>query len=158
MMLTENGDRNTGQRRYPLKPRRNTRVLSSPCTVQRSSSLRRSYLGIWIPRVRITSRDWYTYPLLVPPPNKKSTKSKTSTGKSTAGQPTLKPCVSAYLPVLSPSVLIDTIRAAMNAAEGQGAAGGIPVEKENREQLECEGITTLQVVSHAQHAAYRYCL
>jgi hypothetical protein len=35
----------------------------------------------------------------------------------------------------------------MNAAEGQGAAGGIPVEKENREQLECEGITTVRAAA-----------
>jgi signal recognition particle subunit SRP19 len=107
----------------------------------------------------------YTYPQPVPPPNVKTTKSKTGTGKSTAGgqasktksnpkfpqrtgrplpsppepQPALKSRVSAHSPALPAGVLIETIRAGMNATEGQGAAGGLPSGKGKRKVVRVRG-------------------
>ena len=110
-------------------------------------------------------REPYTYPQPVPPPTVKTTKSKTSASKSTAvGQasktksnrkisqrtgrplpsppepsPALKSRVSAHSPALPSGVLIDTIRAGMNATEGQGAAGGIPSGKGKRKVVRVRG-------------------
>lgn len=107
----------------------------------------------------------YTYPQPVPPPTVKTTKSKTSASKSTVvgqasktkpnrkisqrtgrplpsppePQPALKTRVSAHSPVLPSGVLIDTIRAGMNATEGQGAAGGIPGGKGKRKVVRVRG-------------------
>ncbi|KAI0287120.1 signal recognition particle, SRP19 subunit [Russula brevipes] len=107
----------------------------------------------------------YSYPELVPPPATKPTKSKTGTGKSSAGvqiskakpkprppqragrplpspsepQPALKSRVSAQSPALPSGVLIDAVRAGMNATEGQGAMGGIPGGKGKRKVLRVRG-------------------
>jgi signal recognition particle subunit SRP19 len=106
----------------------------------------------------------YTYPQPAPPPTVKATKSKTSASKSTAvgqasktksnrkisqrtGRPlpsppepqlALKSRVSAHSPALPSGVLIDTIRAGMNATEG-GAAGGIPSGKGKRKVVRVRG-------------------
>ncbi|KAI0271024.1 signal recognition particle, SRP19 subunit [Russula aff. rugulosa BPL654] len=107
----------------------------------------------------------YTYPQPIPPPTVKTTKSKISASKSTAvgqasktksnrkisqrtgrplpsppePQPALKSRVSAHSPALPSGVLIDTIRAGMNATEGQGAAGGIPSGKGKRKVVRVRG-------------------
>jgi hypothetical protein len=107
----------------------------------------------------------YTYPLPVPPPTAKPTKSKIATGKSTAvaqpskakskpkppqrvgcplpsppePQPALKSRVSAHSPALPSGVLIDTVRAGMNAPDGQGAVGGIPGGKGKRKVVRVRG-------------------
>jgi len=107
----------------------------------------------------------YTYPQPVPPPTVKTTKSKTSASKSTAGgqalktksnpkiprrtgrplpsppepQPALKSRVSAHSPALPSGALIDTIRAGMNATEGQGVAGGMPGGKGKRKVVRVRG-------------------
>ena len=107
----------------------------------------------------------YTYPQPVPPPTAKPAKIKNTAGKSTAAahpskaksnpqspqragrplpsppepQPALKSRVSAHSPALPSGVLIDTIRAGMNAAEGQGAAGGIPGGKGKRKVVRVRG-------------------
>ena len=54
-------------------------------------------------------------------------------------QPALKIRVSAHSPVLPSGVLIDTIRAGMNATEGQGATGGIPGGKGKRKVVRVRG-------------------
>ncbi|KAH9958027.1 signal recognition particle, SRP19 subunit [Russula dissimulans] len=110
-------------------------------------------------------REPYTYPQLIPPPAAKPTKSKASTGKSTAGaqiskakskpkpsqragrplpsppepHPALKSRVSAHSPALPSGVLIDTVRAGMNATEGQGSMGGIPSGKGKRKVVRIRG-------------------
>jgi len=107
----------------------------------------------------------YTYPQPASPPIVKTTKSKTSASKSTAvgqasktksigktpqrtgrplpsplePQPALKSRVSAHSPALPSGVLIDTIRAGMNATDGQGAAGGIPSGKGKRKVVRVRG-------------------
>lgn len=103
----------------------------------------------------------YTYPALVPPPAAKPAKSKAGAGKSAAGaqvskskpnlstrrplpsppepQPALKSRVSAYSPAVPSGVLIDTVRAGMNATEGQGAIGGIPGGKGKRKVVRMRG-------------------
>ncbi|KAH9974765.1 signal recognition particle, SRP19 subunit [Lactifluus volemus] len=107
----------------------------------------------------------YTYPEPVPPPTAKPTKSKTGAGKSTAGaqvskakskpklfqrtghplpcppepQPALKSRVSPYSPAVPSGVLIDTVRAGMNATEGQGAIGGVPGGKGKRKVVRVRG-------------------
>jgi len=110
-------------------------------------------------------REPYTYPQLVPPPTAKPTKSKASTGKSTAvtqtskakskpkpsqragrplpsppePHPALKSRVSAHSPALQSGVLIDTVRAGMNPTEGQGSIGGIPGGKGKRKVVRVRG-------------------
>ena len=110
-------------------------------------------------------REPYTYPQPVPPPVVKTPKSKTGASKSTAvgqasktksirmisqrtgrplpspsePQPALKSRVSAHSPALPSGVLIDTIRAGMNATDGQGAAGGIPGGKGKRKVVRVRG-------------------
>ncbi|KAI0305248.1 signal recognition particle, SRP19 subunit [Multifurca ochricompacta] len=107
----------------------------------------------------------YTYPPPAPPPTAKSTKSKTGAGKPAAGaqsskakskstlsqrtgrplpsppepQPALKSRVSTYSPAVPSGVLMDTIRAGMNATEGQGALGGIPSGKGKRKVVRVRG-------------------
>jgi len=107
----------------------------------------------------------YTYPLPVPPPNVKTTKSKAGAGKSTAGgqvskaksnptfsqptgrplpsppepRPALKSCVSAHSPALPSGVLIEAVRVGMNTTDGQGAAGGIPGGKGKRKVVRVRG-------------------
>lgn len=107
----------------------------------------------------------YTYPQPAPPPNVKTTKSKTGGAKSTAGgqasktkpnpkfpqptgrplpsppepHPALKSRLSAHSPAVPSGVLIDTIRVGMNATEGQGAAGGIPGGKGKRKVVRVRG-------------------
>ncbi|KAI0000639.1 signal recognition particle, SRP19 subunit [Russula compacta] len=107
----------------------------------------------------------YTYPQPVPPPTAKPTKSKTGVGKSTGGAqaskaksklkfsqragrplpsppeplPALKSRVSSHSPALPAGVLIDAIRAGMNATEGQGAIGGIPGGKGKRKVVRVRG-------------------
>jgi len=110
-------------------------------------------------------REPYTYPPLVPLPTAKPTKSKTGAGKSTAGaqvskakskpklfqctgrllpsppepQPALKSRVSTYSPAVPSGVLIDTVRAGMNATDGQGAVSGIPSGKGKRKVVRVRG-------------------
>lgn len=110
-------------------------------------------------------REPYTYPQAVPPPTAKPTKSKTGVGKSTGGAqaskaksklkfsqragrplpsppeplPALKSRVSSHSPALPAGVLIDAIRAGMNATEGQGAIGGIPGGKGKRKVVRVRG-------------------
>jgi len=110
-------------------------------------------------------REPYTYPQPVPPPTAKPAKTKNTAGKSTAAaqpskakskpksplragrplpsppepQPALKSRVSAHSPALPSGVLIDTIRAGMNATDGQGAVGGIPGGKGKRKVVRVRG-------------------
>ena len=105
----------------------------------------------------------YTYPAPVPPPAAKPAKSKAGAGKSAAGaqvskakpkpklstgrqlpsppspQPALKSRVSTYSPAVPSGVLIDTVRAGMNATEGQGAVGGVPSGKGKRKVVRVRG-------------------
>jgi len=124
-------------------------------------------ISFQIQRVKtdIVPREPYTYPQPVPPPTAKPAKTKNTAGKSTATahpskaksnpqspqragrplpsppepQPALKSRVSAHSPALPSGVLIDTIRAGMNATEGQGAVGGIPGGKGKRKVVRVRG-------------------
>ncbi|KAH9991589.1 signal recognition particle, SRP19 subunit [Russula vinacea] len=89
----------------------------------------------------------YTYPQPPPPPNASKTKSNPKSPQRTGRplpsppepQPALKSRVSAHSPALPSGVLIETIRAGMNATEGQGAAGGIPGGKGKRKVVRVRG-------------------
>ncbi|KAI0252937.1 signal recognition particle, SRP19 subunit [Lactifluus subvellereus] len=124
-------------------------------------------ISFQIQRIKVDDipREPYTYPPPVPPPIAKSTKSKTGAGKSTVGaqvskakskpklfqrngrplpsppepQPALKSRISTYSPAVPSGVLIDTVRAGMNATEGQGAIGGIPGGKGKRKVVRVRG-------------------
>jgi len=108
-------------------------------------------------------REPYIYPTPTPPPTAKPPKSKAGAGKSTAGvqasqskpkpklstgrqlpsppepQPALKSRVSPYSPGVPSGVLIDTVRAGMNATEGQGNVGGMPGGKGKRKVVRVRG-------------------
>ncbi|KAF8271803.1 hypothetical protein EI94DRAFT_1770154 [Lactarius quietus] len=109
-------------------------------------------ISFQIQRVKVDNvpHEPYTYPVPAPPPAAKPAKSKAakskpklSTGRSLPSppepQPALKSRVSSYSPAVPSGVLIDTVRAGMNATEGQGAIGGIPGGKGKRKVVRVRG-------------------
>ncbi|KAI9444220.1 signal recognition particle SRP19 subunit [Lactarius indigo] len=122
-------------------------------------------ISFQIQRVKVDNvpREPFTYPAPVTPPAAKPAKSKAGAGKSATGaqvskakakpklsigrllpsppepQPALKSRVSTYSPAVPSGVLIDTVRAGMNATEGQGAVGGIPSGKGKRKVVRVRG-------------------
>ena len=147
----------------PLEPERTENLAFDPPHAEKQLL---ETISLQIQRVKTDNvpHEPYTYPQPVPPPTKPA-KTKNTVGKSTAAahpskakskphssqragrplpsppgpQPALKSRVSSHSPALPSGVLIDTIRAGMNATDGQGAAGGIPGGKGKRKVVRVRG-------------------